>query len=176
MAYNKLEYLELIKLAERQYKFSVAVGSLALFNDEEIQNHLPTSMVWGSHSYTGVEFELKNEEMKECSVLMQNSAMYILVVQIDKFLEIFCKDRYKHSEHGIKNASILIRQIRNSFAHDPIYPKWDVKQPEAKGKRIEIPNIMEIDFSLVDGKIISRYDFGGPLAILRLSEYIRNRF
>ena len=57
--------------------------------------------------------------------LIPHCAFYIMAVQMDTILEdIFKKERFKHSNNDIRNASIIISMIRNAFAHNPLYPKW----------------------------------------------------
>ena len=83
------------------------------------------------------------------------------------------KNRFNHRNDGIRNASLILRQIRNAFAHDPLNPTWDIRQPEAMNKILVVKDIIKLDTKEINGKRIQRLHYGGPLAILKLSEFIR---
>ena len=75
----------------------------------------------------------------------------------------------------IKSASWIARLIRNAFAHNPFDPVWII-QAECKNKQYEVPGTISLDTSSIDGKRLLRIHYGGPLAILKLSEFVLREF
>jgi len=80
------------------------------------------------------------------------------------------KVRCCHSDDLIRNASVIVWIIRNAVAHDILEPRWKIDNPALQNQRFVIADVLEFDTTGLNGKLVRRVDFGGPLALFRLSE------
>lgn len=70
-------------------------------------------------------------------------------------------------------AAWIGRLVRNAFAHNPLAPLWKLDR-ECRGKVYEVPRVIKLDCRLLKtGEPVRRMDYGGPLALLRLSIFVR---
>lgn len=128
---------------------------------------------WGKHVADENELILNGEEEELAIGLLHHVATYLLANQIDSYLQNCLKDRFTDKNKNIRDAACIARLIRNAFAHDPFMPQWEIRMPQCKDKVLNVSDIIELDTSNLDSKAVDRYDYGGPLALLRLSEYVR---
>jgi hypothetical protein len=180
MDIERQAHIEMIIQAERQYKFSVALSfdCHTAIRDTN-RNYVNYSMeyVWGKYRYGEAEMRITPQEELTCSITLQLTSIYILVLQLDRFLEkYYGSNRFDSDDIDLANTSIVVRQIRNAFAHNPLYPTWEIRQPQAKNKIINIGSMLTVDFERIDGKKVEREHYGGPLAILELSKFVRGKF
>lgn len=106
------------------------------------------------------------------TALLHHVAIYLLANQIDTFLQNLYKDRFNHSNPDIKSAAWIARLIRNSFSHNPFYPVWLIDR-DAKNKIFSVKNILQLDTTNLNGKFLDRSHYGGPLALLLLSNFVK---
>lgn len=155
---NQIEKLE---SAEVLFKMAFAMHSP---NPPERFQYL------GTFSYGGLvadknELILSSEEEERATVLLQHVATYLLANQISTCLQ--------RSNTNMGDAYIISYLIRNTFAHDPFMPQWKIKNNNDKNKVFNVSGIIKLDTSNLHGKGVVWHDFGGPIALLRLSEYVR---
>ena len=172
---DKEDYDKLLKLAETQYRFAVGINTLYTIRERYPKLPYPDFWTWGKHSITKKEMQLTRKEAKDGAMLFSHTALYILVVQIDTVLErVFGKNRFTHNDGDIQSAASIARLIRNAFAHNPFYPIWIInKQMRNKMFRINRINV-ELNTSNLENKVVKRSHYGGPLAILELSRFVRS--
>ena len=134
----------------------------------------PKTWSWGRHSVTDKDIKLSRDEARDGAMYVAHSALYIMVIQIDTALEkCFGGDRFSHPDKDIKSASCIARLIRNAFAHDPFHPVWLV--PSRMKKQIFRLDKIDVELNVNDleGKNVKRSHYGGPLALLQLSRFVR---
>lgn len=90
------------------------------------------------------EFKLTSNQESRAVLIIKHNAIYLMAVQMDKVLQDNINDRFNHANPNIKNASHIIRLIRNAYAHNPLLPIWDIKN-EMKNKIFIVENIIKID-------------------------------
>ncbi len=95
-----------------------------------------------------------------------------MATQANSILEDLFPDRLEHQDDDIRNASQIIRLIRNAFAHDPFSPTWEISNP-CKDKTFSIDNVISLNTHGLHGKKLNRMDYGGPIALLRLIQFIK---
>lgn len=127
---------------------------------------------WSKHSCSKKDLELTSKEEELAIALFHHVAIYVFANQMDTYLQNSFNDRFTHSDNDLRNAAWIVRLIRNAFAHNPFYPQWQFYN-ECKNKTYAVKDIISLNTKNINGKIVNRYDYGGPLALLRLSEYIR---
>lgn len=167
-------YLGIIEQTEKQFKFAIAVR-MACNQTEENYLEYFDKFTFGSHTYNHSDLYLTPEDEKIATATLEHSTTHIMSVQLDSFLQRFVEKRFEHSDQELRTAALIVRQIRNAFAHDPFNPTWEVGQPEAKNKELKIDNVLTLDTRKINGKSMQQMDYGGPLAILKLSQFVREK-
>ena len=119
------------------------------------------------HDFYRKQIEKLNGEEEELAIgLLHHVATYLLANQIASCLQ--------RSNTNIGDAYIISYLIRNAFAHDPFMPQWKIKDKD-KNKLFCVSGIIKLDTNNLHGKGVVWHDFGSPLALLRLSEYVRQK-
>ncbi len=128
--------------------------------------------IWGGHIATKKELKLSKQNEQRAVALLHHIAIYLLATQIDTILEGTYRNRFKHRNRNIRSASWVARLIRNSFTHNPFSPRWLIDRNAEDS--ISVKNIIKFDTKNLSGKFVEWSHFGGPIALLRLSEFIKN--
>jgi hypothetical protein len=71
-----------------------------------------------------------------------------------------------------RSASQIVRLIRNAFAHNPFAPVWRIPR-ECENQTYNVNNTIALKTSGLNGKPLERLNYGGPLALLCLLEFIK---
>jgi hypothetical protein len=98
----------------------------------------------------------------------------MITMQLDSILQSEISNRFDHPNPAIRNASWIARLNRNAFAHDPLQPTWQL-YPECEKKIFEVEKIVALNTDGLHGKPVRRIDYDGPLALLRLSAFVREQ-
>lgn len=114
---------------------------------------------------------LTKEEEDEASAALENSAVYLAACQLDAVLEESIPNRFEHDNHDIRAACSVIRLLQESFAANPFDPVWKFPD-EWKGKLLEFEGLSFFPPEL-DGRPVRRRDYGGPMTLLRLIEFVQ---
>jgi len=155
-------------LAEKAYKLSVQINDLAYTSGIPSSNVL--FWTYGKHEVDWTEEGLNPEEGRLASSLLSIFAAQALVIQLKEFLAPHRDDSSFFEEWSI------VRALRNAFAHGPMNPVWKFSDPKEKaGTLFQIAGVLSLDTTNKDGKPVQIMDFGGPIALLRLSEHIRRK-
>ena len=162
-----LNYQKLLKYSEIFFKFAFAIHQPLHFKPMYLGQ-----FSWGRHIAKEKELKLTKKEENLSVALLHHVATYILALQIDRGLQDNFPDRYNHTNSEIVSISWIVRLIRNAFSHNPFYPEWKFYS-ECKNKRYEVKDIIYLDTTNLDGVYVDRSHYGGPLALLRLSEHVR---
>ncbi len=165
------DLFELLIDAEQQYKLAVAVHSACTISKGNVFDYLET-FAFGDRTVTKATLHLTPNEEERAASALEHSATYLLAVQVDKVLSEAVSDRFKHRDDNIRAASWIARLIRNAFTHNPLDPVWLI-YPECDNKSYRVGNIAALDTQSLDGKRLRRMHYGGPLALLKLSEFTR---
>ena len=60
--------------------------------------------------------------------------------------------------------------IRNAVAHDILEPVRMIDDPTLQRKQFSVADVFVFDATGLSGDLLNRFDFGGPIALFRLSE------
>ena len=162
----------LLATAEVQFKFALALETTVASGAHQF-TYLD-QFAWGKHAAARVDLALSKEQEELGAALIVHSATYVMAVQMDAAMQDVFPDRFRHSDPDVQAAAWIARLIRNSFAHNPLDPQWQV-QPEARGKRYQVEDLIVLDTGGLEGKRVTREHYGGPLALLRLLQFVRAR-
>ncbi len=127
---------------------------------------------YGGHLFKKEELELTKEQESFAAGLLVHSATYLCAVQADTVLQDAVPDRFKHTDPNIRSASWIARLIRNAFAHNPFEPVWKTYS-ECENQTYAVENVISLNTRGLDGKPVERLDYGGPLALLRLLDFVK---
>jgi hypothetical protein len=81
-------------------------------------------------------------------------------------------DPKNHGDDAIRSAYQISRLIRNAFAHAPFNPVWSI-DPDCRDHIFAVRDILSLDTTGLHGQRFDWRHYGGPLALLRLSEFVR---
>ena len=70
------------------------------------------------------------------------------------------------------SAYQISRLIRNAFAHAPFDPVWSI-DPDCCDRMFAVRDLIKLDTTGLHGQRFNWRHYGGPLALLRLSEFVR---
>jgi hypothetical protein len=149
--------------------FKLSVGVEIGLLSGRMKLRLPEAYSWGRVLLHAKDFRVSKTHVELAPALFQHVATYVLAAQLDTFLMTFGKARFRHANEEVRSVSWVARLIRNAFAHDPFHPKWEVPR-EAANRVYEVANFLKLDTHGLDGRFVRREHYGGPLALLRLSE------
>lgn len=123
---------------------------------------------FGAHSAGGSELSLQPHEEKAAFSALEHTATFLCVNQGHAVLE---KLSHLNSDTAVHSAFHIARLLRNSFAHDPFEPKW-LFGSTLDNTVLELPSVIRIDTTGLRGLPVVRAHYGGPLAILRLTQFV----
>ena len=172
MSDKKPKYKSLLKTAELAYRLAHAVQIACLGKGRQPFEY-PQWYAWGEHCVTHEEFALSSEQEKYASRALLHCATYVMAVQIDTALQREKHNRFKHHNDDICIASCIANTIRNAFSHDPFNPVWKINRKRCPNRILEIKGIIRIDTNDLEGEKMRIEDYGGPLSLLKLSEFVR---
>jgi len=112
--------------------------------------------------------------------VLERLAYRLLAMELDSALSCALKgeDRFNHSSAFVRDTSTVVRLVRNTVAHNILEPVWKIDR-KLQGRKFIIDGVLSFDTTGLNGRLLKRLDFGGPIALLRLSErvveYLGNR-
>jgi hypothetical protein len=166
-----MKFVDRIKYAQDFFRFAYRIG-LPLGHGLRLELPTPPGLVvFGKHRLAPEDFDISDDATRLCGVLLELLAYRLLAMELDSALEqkYNYKDRFSHPDPFVRNSSIVVHQIRNSVAHDILDPVWKIDR-RIRDKKFLIPDFLEFDTTGLNGKPLGLIDFGGPIALFRLSE------
>ena len=164
-------HIQLLKLAELQFRLSCIVRTATNF--EELPLNVPLVWTYGKHVIQSAEFALTPDEAAYAGDSLYHAATFLMVVQIRNAIAETVPDAKNHHDANICSAYQIARLIRNAFAHQPFNPTWSI-DADCLNTTFTVHGIMEFDTTNLQSKPFNWMDYGGPLAILRLSQFVRS--
>lgn len=125
---------------------------------------------FGKHHLRGDALSLTKEEEVHAFAMLEHTGTYLAAIQVHTVLEALHQpDPFMIADAAIADAFQIARLIRNAFAHNPFAPHWEVK---GKWRRVyDVPRVIHLDATNLDGSNVRREHYGGPLAILVFLEF-----
>jgi|ERR1041385_7348741 hypothetical protein len=169
---KKLIYYDaLLTETENQFKLSLAVNALCVSSETNAFDYL-SEFSYGRHLATEEELRLDPDDEKVSASALEHCATYVMALQLDNVLKNVIEDRFKHADPDIKSAAWISRLIRNAFAHNPLHPEWQIYS-ECDKRVYAVKDIITLSTTGLNGKYVEKMHYGGPLALLRLSTYVK---
>lgn len=164
------KHISYLFTAELQFRFASAVRVATTRKVQPLD--LPIEWSHGQHSVKHEEIALRQDQADYASFFLQRSATYLMAVAIQKVLEAVVERPECSDDINIKSTYWIARLIRNAFTHDPIAPAWKIDRNQ-KNTVFTVPDIITFNTSTLHGKKFDWRDYGGPLALFRLCQYVR---
>jgi hypothetical protein len=163
-------HLRMLKTAELQFRFAYSAFAASASGLQLL--HLPSIWTYGKHTVYKKEIDLTLHEMHYASQHLYDCATYLMAVQIRQAFKELVPNARGHTNSDVRSAYQISRLIRNSFTHNPFHPVWYIDD-DCKNQIFIVSNIVDLDTTELNGKPFSWQDYGGLLAILKLSEFVR---
>lgn len=132
----------------------------------------PTEWVYGKHRVKYNEVALREDQAEYASWLLHQSATFLMATEIKNAIAAVFTDPINHKDKNISNAFQIARFIRNAFTHHPFKPVWSIEK-KYQDKKFEVAGIIELNTIDLNGKAFNWRHYGGHLAILKLSHFVR---
>ena len=158
--------------AQDFFRFAYLVGSPISYGLVSLPDS-PEHIVFGKHSLSPKDLEMPVESFEICGTLLERLAYRLLAMELNSALEKrfgTWQVRSGHSNELIRNASVVVWLIRNAVAHDILEPVWKIDDPALQNRQFIVADVLTFDTTGLSGNLLKRFDFGGPIALFRLSE------
>lgn len=158
--------------AELQFRLASAVRLAATFKTQP--RDLPVEWSHGKHVVRYGEVALSEDDAECAACYLQRSATFLMAVAMKDAIRVALPDPKTHSDPDVRCAYQISRLIRNAFAHAPFHPVWSI-DPDCRDQTFTVRDIVKLDTTGLHGQPFDWRHYGGPLAILRLSEFVRKK-
>lgn len=164
-----------IAFAQDFFRFAYRIGTPISYGLKLDIPTPPAGIIFGRHLFSAQDLEISDDNFALCGTLLERLAYRLLAIELNSALENkFGPNRGAHKDDFVRNSCTVVRLIRNAVAHDILEPVWEIP-PSLKYTVFLIDGVLEFDTNGpdgtgLDGKLLKRLDFGGPIALFRLSE------
>lgn len=168
-----------IGFAQDFFRFAYRIGSPISFGQKLELPACPDVMSFGNHTLTSQDLEIPNESYELCGTLLERLAYRLLAMELNSALEKkfgSWGNRRRHADDFIRNSCIVVWMIRNAVAHDILEPMWKLGDPTLQNKQFTVADVLVFDTTGLNGQLLQRRDFGGPITLFRLSEKLAPLF
>ena len=170
MALSKSEHVNLLKLAEQQFRlactvhFALATGTLSL--------DVPIEWTFGRHRTDYKEFGLRPDQAEYAAPALESIFTFVMASAIAEAFKDCVTNAPTHPDADVVSAFRIARLIRDAFAHGMLRPVWQVK-PKLRDQVVAITDVISIDTTDLHGKVFDWRHYGGHLAVWRFSQWVR---
>ena len=159
-----------LKLVELQFRLAVTVRLAISLGTQPLE--VPTEYSHGKHTVTYEEIVLTKDQADIASDYLKRTATYLMSLTIKNALKQTFDDPKNHKNKNVVAAYQISRLIRNAFAHSPIKPVWHIDK-DCKEKTFTIKDVISLNTKELDKTSFNWQNYGGLLALFRLSKFVR---
>lgn len=164
------QHIEDVFTAELQFRLASAVRIASTMGSQPLD--LPIEWSHGAHIVKYEEVALRQDQAEHAAEYLQLSATYLMAVAMKDAIRAAVADPKSSTNPEIVGAYQISRLIRNAFAHAPFSPVWSI-DPDCVGKVFSVTNVVTLSTVGLQGKPFDWRHYGGPLALFRLSRFVR---
>ena len=164
------EHIGYLFASELQFRFASAVRLATTLNVQPLD--LPTEWSHGKHSVKYNEIALRQDQADYAAHYLHRSATFLMAVAMKNAIRATVNDPKTSTNPDVRSAYQIARMIRNAFAHAPLSPTWSIDK-DCRDQVFEIPDIITLDTTALDGTPFDWRHYGGPLALFRLCRFVR---
>jgi hypothetical protein len=159
-----------LRAAELQFRLTSAVRLATTIKTQP--RDLPMQWSHGKHVVTYAEVAISEEDADCAAYFLHRSATFLMAVAMKDAIRAAVSDPKHHSDSEIRSAYQISRLIRNAFAHAPFAPVWSI-DPDCRNQVYAVRDLIRLDTTGLQDQQFDWRHYGGPLAVLRLSEFVR---
>ena len=159
-----------LRAAEAQVRLATAVRLAVTVGRQPLE--LPLQWSHGKHTVHYSEVALAHEEAAFAAWHLQRSAPFLMASAALEAIRGTVATPKLHPNPQVVSADQIARMIRKAFSHSPFNPGWNL-DPDCRGKRFALQGVMQLDCADLDGKPFDWRHYGGPLALLGWSRFVR---
>ncbi len=195
---NRDKHIEHLFAAELQFRLASAVRLAVTGQNQPLD--LPMEWSHGRHSVRYEEIALRQDQADFAAFLIHRSVTYTMAVaikdsieaiapglskavkksgrdidnEIKKVIQAIKPKPWKTSDDNVITAYHIARLIRNAYAHAPFAPQWMI-QSALQSKIFQIPDVVTLDTTSLNGTPFDWRHYGGPLAMFRFCRFVRTQ-
>jgi hypothetical protein len=162
-------HVQHLRLAELQFRLASAVRLGTTIKTQPLD--LPIEWSHGEHSVRGSEIALSVDNADHAAWSLHRSATFLMAVAMKDAILAVIPDPKTTTNADVRSAYQISRLIRNAFAHGPFDPIWSFDSNCLEV--FSVRNIIKLDTRGINGQRFDWRHYGGPLALLRLSQFVR---
>lgn len=159
-----------LRAAEGQFRLATAVRLAVTFERQPLD--IPLQWSHGKHTVRYSEVTLSREEADFAARKLQRSATFLMASAALEAIRATIANPKTHGDHRVVTAYQISRMIRNAFSHSPFNPIWRI-DADCHDRQFEITDVIRLDTTGLDSIPFDWRHYGGPLALLRLSHFVR---
>lgn len=161
-----------LRAAEAQFRLATAARLAVTIGHQPLD--LPIQWSHGRHVVSYSEVALSREEADFAAWNLQRSATFLMALTALEAIRGTVPNPKAHSDPLVVSAYQIARMIRNAFAHSPFNPVWRI-DADCREQHFQVPGVIEFDTTGLDTTPFDWRHYGGPLALLRLSQFVRRQ-
>ncbi len=170
MALTKEHHINLLKLAEQQFRLACIVSVHATL--ETLPLDAPISHSFGKHTSTWEEFGLRQDQVEYSAPALEFVSTFVMSSAMRQVFAEHVPSPKNHENSDIVAAYQIARLTRNAFSHHMLAPTWSIDS-DCRNRTFEVRDVVSLDTSNLDGKPMRWEHYGGHLAIWRLCQWVR---
>jgi hypothetical protein len=162
--------IQQLRLAELQFHLASAVRLATTMKSQPLD--LPIEWSHGKHSVRYSEIALAEDDADYAAWSLHRSATFLMAVAMKDAIRAAVHDPKTATDADVRSAYQISRLIRNAFAHAPFDPVWSI-DPDCRDRVFAVRDIIKLDTTGLHDQRFDWRHYGGPLALLRLSQFVR---
>jgi len=163
------EQIQHLRAAELQFRLASAVSLASTFKTQPLD--LPLEWSHGQHSVRYSEIALSDGDSDFAAWNLHRSTTFLMAVAMKDAIRVAVTDPKNHSDSDVRCAYQISRLVRNAFAHAPFDPVWSI-DPDCRDRVFSVCDLISLDTTGIHGQRFDWRHYGGPLALLRLLQFV----
>lgn len=164
------QQIQHLRLAELQFRLASAVRLASTFKAQP--RDLPIEWSHGKHSVRYDEIALSEDDADYAAWSLHRSATFLMAVAMKDAIRAAVHDPKADGDADVRSAYQIVRLIRNAFAHSPFDPVWSIDL-DCRDRVFAVRELIRLDTTGLHDQRFDWRNYGGPLALLRLSQFVR---
>ncbi len=164
------QHIAYLGAAERQFRLACAVNLAATCEAQSLD--VPIEWTFGRHRAAYDELALGQEDAESAAASIEHTTTLVMAATIREALRACVPSAARHDDASVVAAHQIARMIRNAFAHHMMGPRWSIDE-DCRDRTFEVPGVIRLDCVGLNGKAFDWRHYGGPLALFRLSQFVR---
>jgi hypothetical protein len=162
--------LQYLRIAELQFRLASAVRLATTVKTQPLD--LPIEWSHGKHHVRYSEIALSVQDADYAAWHLHRSATFLMAVAMKDAIRSAVHDPKSATDLNVQSAYQIARLIRNAFAHAPCDPVWSIDE-DCRDCVFIVHDVITLDTKGLHDQPFEWRHYGGPLAMLRLSQFVR---